>query len=146
MNILYYLHKCFVESPQNHCEVQWFIRSQDSAHSCAHSHDFLYQKGTRQISKGKRHVGQSSEETRHWLSRVPLCRLPTPGGVIEDTFDSSCKLWQHVWSTVCQGSSLETWCPSHKEGWALKNWCFRAVVLEKTWESLGPQGDQTSQS
>ena len=23
----------------------------------------------------------------------------------------------------------------HKEGWALKNWCFRTVVLEKTLES-----------
>ena len=29
-----------------------------------------------------------------------------------------------------------------KEGWALKNWCFWSVVLEKTWESLGLQGDQ----
>ena len=24
----------------------------------------------------------------------------------------------------------------HKEGWALKDWCFRIVVLEKTLESL----------
>ena len=32
------------------------------------------------ISKGKRHVGQSSEETRHRLSRVPLSPTPTPGG------------------------------------------------------------------
>ena len=29
---------------------------------------------------------------------------------------------------------------------ALKNWCFQTVVLEKTWASLGLQGDQTSQS
>ena len=36
----------------------------------------------------------------------------------------------------------------YKEGWALKNWCFRTMVLEKTWdwESLGQQGDQNSQS
>ena len=35
----------------------------------------------------------------------------------------------------------------HKENWAPRNWCFQIVVLEKTlWESLGPQGDQTSQS
>ena len=28
------------------------------------------------------------------------------------------------------------------EGWALKNWCFWIVVLEKNpWESLGQQGD-----
>ena len=35
----------------------------------------------------------------------------------------------------------------HKEGWALKNWSFWTVALEKTsWESLGQQRDQTSQS
>ena len=28
------------------------------------------------------------------------------------------------------------WELEHKEGWALKNWCFRVVVLEKTLESL----------
>ena len=42
---------------------------------------------------------------------------------------------RHVWI-----SELD-----HKEAWALKNWCFQTVVLEKTWESLGHQ-DQTSQS
>ena len=32
-----------------------------------------------------------------------------------------------------------------KECWALKNWCFWTVVLEKTfWESLRLQGDPTS--
>ena len=39
----------------------------------------------------------------------------------------------------------------HKEGWALKNWCFRIVVLEKTFESpldskeikpVNPKGNQ----
>ena len=35
----------------------------------------------------------------------------------------------------------------HKEGWALKSWCFWIVVLEKTLKSpLDKQGDQTSQS
>ena len=34
----------------------------------------------------------------------------------------------------------------YKESWALKNWCFWTVVLEKTWESLGLQGDPTSPS
>ena len=42
----------------------------------------------------------------------------------------------HVWM----------WELDHKEGWALKNWCFWIVVLEKTLESpLGLQGAQTSQ-
>ena len=40
----------------------------------------------------------------------------------------------HVWM----------WELGHKEGWVLKNWCFWTVMLEKTWESLGQQGDQTS--
>ena len=31
-----------------------------------------------------------------------------------------------------------------EESWALKNWCFWTVVLEKSLESLGLQGDPTS--
>ena len=42
----------------------------------------------------------------------------------------------HVWT-----SELD-----HKESWAPKNWCFWTVVLEKTLESLGLQGDPTSPS
>ena len=33
----------------------------------------------------------------------------------------------------------------HKEGWALNNWFLWTVVLEKTCESLGQQGNQTTQ-
>ena len=32
-------------------------------------------------------------------------------------------------------SHVQMWELDHKEGWALKNWCFRIVVLEKTLES-----------
>ena len=42
-------------------------------------------------------------------------------------------------------SHVRTWELDHKEGWVPKNWCFLRVVLEKTLESLGQQGDQTSQ-
>ena len=47
----------------------------------------------------------------------------------------------HVWM----------WELDHKEGWALKNWCFWTVVLEKTLESplsckeiksVSPKGNQ----
>ena len=38
------------------------------------------------------------------------------------------------------------WEMDHKEGGVPKNWCFQIVVLEKTLESLGLKGDQTSQS
>ena len=43
-------------------------------------------------------------------------------------------------------SHIQMWKLDHIEGWALKNWCFWIVVREKTQESLGQQGDQTSQS
>ena len=44
----------------------------------------------------------------------------------------------HVWM----------WVLDYKESWALKNWRFWAVMLEKkdSWESLGLQGDPTSPS
>ena len=43
----------------------------------------------------------------------------------------------HVWM----------WDLDHKEGWAPKNWCLWTVVTgEDSWESLGLQEDQTSQS
>ena len=44
------------------------------------------------------------------------------------------------------------WEVGHKEGWALKNWCFQIVVLEKTLESpldckkikpVNPKGNQS---
>ena len=34
------------------------------------------------------------------------------------------------------------WELDYEEGWAPKNWCFWTVLLEKTLESLGLQGDQ----
>ena len=43
-------------------------------------------------------------------------------------------------------SNVWMWELDNKKGWVLKNWCLWSVVLEKTWESLGLQGDQTSQS
>ena len=42
-------------------------------------------------------------------------------------------------------SHIWMWELDYKEGWAPKNWCFWTAVLEKTWESLGLKGDQTSQ-
>ena len=37
-------------------------------------------------------------------------------------------------------------CSSIKKGWAPKNWCLPTVVLKTSWESLGQQGDPSSQS
>ena len=41
-------------------------------------------------------------------------------------------------------SHVRMWELDYKESWAQKNWCFWTVVLEKTLESLGLQGDPTS--
>ena len=38
-------------------------------------------------------------------------------------------------------SHAQMWELDHKQDWALKNWSFWIVVLEKTLESLGLQGD-----
>ena len=49
-------------------------------------------------------------------------------------------------SYVFFSSHIWIWELDYKESWALKNWCFWTVMLEETRESLGLQGDQTSQS
>ena len=49
-------------------------------------------------------------------------------------------------SYVFSSSHVWMWELDYKESWALKNLCFWTMVLEKTLESLGLQGDQTSQS
>ena len=42
--------------------------------------------------------------------------------------------WAKTWAQVCRILS-PLWELNHKESWALKNWCFWTVVLEKTLES-----------
>ena len=39
----------------------------------------------------------------------------------------------HMWGFSC--SHVQMWELDHKEGWALKSWCFQTVVLKKTLES-----------
>ena len=43
-------------------------------------------------------------------------------------------------------SDVQMWELDHKEGWAPKNWCFQTGAGEDSWEFLGLQGNQTSQS
>ena len=44
-------------------------------------------------------------------------------------------------------SHVQMWELDHTGGWVPKNWCFWTVVLDdNSWESLGLQGDQISQS
>ena len=53
-----------------------------------------------------------------------------------------CLVKAMVFPVVMYG--CENW--TIKKGWAQKIWCFWTVVLEKTWESLGLQGDPSSPS
>ena len=49
-------------------------------------------------------------------------------------------------SYIFSNSHVWMWELDYKESWTPKNWCFWTVVLEKTWESVGLQGDPTSPS
>ena len=49
-------------------------------------------------------------------------------------------------SYAFSSSHVWMWELDYKESWVPKNWFFWTVVLEKTWESLGLQGDPTSPS
>ena len=60
--------------------------------------------------------------------------------------------WQGLSSQSYGFSSDHVWMLDYKEGWMLKNWCFWAVVLEKTLESpldckeiqpVNPKGNQS---
>ena len=57
-----------------------------------------------------------------------------------------------VKDTVFSSSQVQMWELDHKEAWALENWCFQTMVLEKTLESpldskevkpIHPKGDQS---
>ena len=75
------------------------------------------------------------------------------GRKVMTNIDSMLKKWRHSFANKCPSSQsygfscshVWMWDVDYKERWALKNWCFWTVVLEKT-ESLGLQGDPTSQS
>ena len=83
---------------------------------------------------------------------------------VKDAWSLERKLWQiytayqKAKTLVCpqslyrqnygfSNSHVLMWELDHKEGWMPKNWCFWIVVLDGgySWESLGLQGDQTSQ-
>ena len=68
------------------------------------------------------------------------------------------KLWRHITrqehhfannnqSYGFSNSHVQMWELDHQESWALKNWCFyNCDAGEDSWQSLGQQGDQNSQS
>ena len=61
------------------------------------------------------------------------------------------KLEMSIQGYSFSSSHIQMWELDHKEGWALKNWCFQTVELEKTLESpldskeirpVNPKGNQ----
>ena len=83
------------------------------------------------------HLGRKAMRNLVSILKSRDITLPTKVCIVTYVFSSG-----HVWM----------WELDHKESWALKNWCFWTVVLEKTLESpLGckeiqpvhPKGDQS---
>ena len=93
--------------------------------------------------------------------KTVFCRL-----CLKLRFDIACNYWQCIWlevfhtwflfacsqSYVFSSSHVWMWELDYKESWALKNWCFWTVVLEKTLESsldckeiqpVHPKGDKS---
>ena len=112
---------------------------------------------------GKESACQCRRHKRHgfnpWVGKIPWSRKwqPTPVflpgkshgernlvGYIHGVTKSRTRLSTHT--NGFSSSLVWTWDLDHKEGWVPKNWCFWIVVLGKTRESPGQQGDQTSQS
>jgi len=90
--------------------------------------------------KIKRHLllGRKAITNPNSILKSRDITLPTKLHLVKAIFFPS----SHVW----------IWELDHKESWALKNWCFRTVVLEKTLESpldykdikpVNPKGDQS---
>ena len=53
----------------------------------------------------------------------------------------------HSQSYGFSSSPVHMWELDHKDGWATKNWCFsNCGAGVDSWESLGQQGDSTSQT
>ena len=83
---------------------------------------------------------------------IKRCLLP--GRKVMTNLDSILKSRDIAFSNKSPSSQSYGFSSSHvwmweldcEESWVPKNWCFWTVVLEKTLESLGLQGDPTSPS
>ena len=74
--------------------------------------------------------------------------VPLP--FLKPTWTSGSSRFTYCWSLAW--SHVQMWELDHKEGWALKNWCFQTVLLKKTLESpfdskgikpVNPKGNQS---
>ena len=89
--------------------------------------------------------GDCSHEIKRRLLlwRKAMANLDTIFKSTDITFPTKVCL---VKAMVFPSSHVQTGELDYKESWVLKNWCFWTVMLEKTLESRGLQGDQTSPS
>ena len=89
--------------------------------------------------------GDGSQEVKRrlLLGRKPMTNLDSIVKSRDITLPTKVHL---VKAMIFSSSQVWMWELDYKESWMLKNWCFWTVVLETTLESLGLQGDQTSQS
>ena len=80
--------------------------------------------------------------------------LPFPlpvGNVLSELSTVTHLSWMDLHGMTHSFTVLWLWELDHKEGWVQKNWCFRALVLEKTLESpldskikpVNPKGSQS---
>ena len=112
------------------------------------------------------------KQWKHWqtlfLGAPKSLQMVTAAMKLKDAYSLEEKLWQprqHIKKQrqyfACEGpysqsygfssSHIWMWELDHKEGWALKNWCFWTVVLKKSLEShlaskeikpVNPKGNQ----
>ena len=85
-----------------------------------------------------------------WI-HTPVLRLTTLDSILKSR-DITLLTKVHIdKAMVFPSSHVQMWELDHKEGWALKNWCFQIVALEKTLESpldskgikpVNPKGSQ----
>lgn len=99
------------EVSQDHSQILWFTRK---THRTQHrvilmAMIYFRERIWSKISKRKRCMGQSPEETRHKLPRVFFQWSHTGHAQLPGNY-----LGQNLWNVVCQGSSLELQCPRFK--------------------------------
>ena len=81
--------------------------------------------------------GGCSHEIRRWLSlqKKAIINLDSVLKSRHHFADKGSYSQSYVFFFFFSSSQVWMWELDHKEGWALKNWCFQIVVLEKTLKS-----------
>ena len=97
--------------------------------------------------------------SRNFLTNPVILKCMLWEWVWQDLYNLETEKQRHYFANKCPSSQscdfsssyVQMWELDHKEGWALKNWCFPTVVLKKTLESplnkeikpVSPRGNQS---